>query len=146
MKIQRNYPGSRIPELATDGAGGFDMFADAGVVIYPGEQYKVSLGVRVEIPANHVGLLMPRSGKGSKGMHLANVIGLIDSDYRGVLMANIKNNSNEPMSIRIGESIAQMVIVPCWTPQLQVVESLTSTERGEGGFGSTDTSEANTAM
>jgi dUTP pyrophosphatase len=70
-------------------------------------------------------------------MHLANATGVCDSDYRGVFIANIINRSDKLMMIDRGERICQMLIVPVWTPTLQVVEELSDTIRGEGGFGST---------
>lgn len=137
MKIKKDHPDSRIPTLGTNGAGAFDMYADISTVIYPGEAFKVPLGVAIELPANKVALLMPRSSTGSKGMHLANVIGLVDSDYRGTLIANLRNVSTEPMTICRGDRVCQMAIVDVHTPRLEVVDALSDTARGAGSFGST---------
>ncbi len=137
MKIKKASPDARIPTLGSTGAGAFDMYADISTVIYPGEAQKVPLGVSIELPANKVALLMPRSSTGSKGLHLANAIGLVDSDFRGVLIANLKNISTEPMTICRGDRVCQMMITDVCTPRLEVVEELSSTERGDGSFGST---------
>jgi dUTP pyrophosphatase len=91
----------------------------------------------MEVPANHVALLVPRSSTGARGLHLGNVIGVIDPDYRGSVLALLRNNSDELMMVDRGERVCQMLIVPVWTPTLQVVEELSDTARGEGGFGST---------
>ncbi len=137
MKIKKVLKDSKIPTRGTDGAGAFDMYADTDGTIYPGETMYISLGVSVEIPENYVGMLVPRSSTGSKGMHLANCVGVADSDFRGFLMANIRNITSDPMIIRRGDRICQMLLVPVWTPTLEVVEELSETARGAGGFGST---------
>lgn len=137
MKIKKASPDARIPTLGSTGAGAFDMYADISTVIYPGEAQKVPLGVAIELPANKVALLMPRSSTGSKGLHLANVIGCIDSDFRGVLIANLRNVSSEPMTICRGDRVCQMMLTDVWTPRLEVVEELSDTARGAGSFGST---------
>jgi dUTP pyrophosphatase len=137
MNIQLVYPNSKPPARATSGSAGYDVFADEDAIIYPGEQRKISLGFRMEGPEQHGTFLIPRSGKGSAGYHLANVIGLLDWDYRGIAIANTYNAGKDPINIRRGEAIFQMVIVPVWTPDLRIVESLSETARGEGGFGST---------
>jgi dUTP pyrophosphatase len=137
MKIKKEAPDARIPTLGSEGAGAFDCYAYQGVTLYPGEQAKVPLGFRMEVPANHVALLVPRSSTGARGLHLGNVIGVIDPDYRGSVLALLRNNSNELMMVDRGERVCQMLIVPVWTPTLQVVEELSDTVRGEGSFGST---------
>lgn len=137
MKIKKASPDARIPTLGSTGASAFDMYADISTVIYPGEAQKVPLGVAIELPANKVALLMPRSSTGSKGLHLSNVLGLIDSDFRGVLIANLKNVSSEPMTICRGDRVCQMMLTDVWTPRLEVVEELSDTVRGAGSFGST---------
>jgi dUTP pyrophosphatase len=137
MKIKKESPNAQIPTLGSEGAGAFDCYAHESVTLYPGEQAKVPLGFRMEVPSNHVALLLPRSSTGSRGMHLANVCGVCDSDFRGQFIAFIRNNSDEPMLITRGDRICQMLIVPVWVPKLQVVEELSSTGRGEGSFGST---------
>jgi dUTP pyrophosphatase len=137
MRIKKESPDAQIPTLGSEGAGAFDCYAHQSATLYPGEKQKISLGFRIEVPANHVAMLVPRSSTGSRGMHLANGIGILDSDFRGVAIANIVNNSDEPMLITRGDRICQMLISPVWVPKLQVVEELSDTVRGEGGFGST---------
>lgn len=137
MKIKREAPDAQIPTRGTDGAGAFDCYAYHSTDLFPGEQRKMSLGFSMEVPAGHVALLVPRSSTGSRGLHLANIVGVIDSDYRGSVIANLRNNSDDVMPITRGERICQMLIVPVVTPNLEVVSELSSTDRGAGGFGST---------
>lgn len=99
----------------------------------------VPLGFAAEVPVGHVALLLPRSGAGAKhGLALNNTVGVIDADYRGEWKACLRVKNTLPLSWEAGERLLQFVIVPVTTPELQVVESLETTERGEGGFGSTN--------
>jgi dUTP pyrophosphatase len=137
MKVMRR--GGKLPALASEGAVGFDCFADADVEIGPGEKCKVPLGFAMEVPSAHLGMLTPRSGKGTAGLVLANTVGIIDRDYRGEVFASMWNVSEDPIRIRNGESVCQLLIVPCWTPAtIEVVNELSQTERGDGGFGSAE--------
>lgn len=99
----------------------------------------VPLGFAAEVPVGHVALLLPRSGAGAKqGLSLNNTVGVIDADYRGEWMACLRVRNGEAIQWTKGERLLQFVIVPVATPELQVVKALASTERGEGGFGSTN--------
>lgn len=140
MNIQLCFPDSKAPARATAGSAAFDVFADETVTLYPGQTYKMSLGFRMEGPEKHGAFLLPRSGKGSNGLWLANVVGLVDWDYRGVAMANLYLNpvlAQNEVTIQRGDAIAQMAIIPVWIPELRIVDSLSETVRGAGGFGST---------
>ena len=127
---------------ANEDDAGLDMYAciDKQATIPRGFSEKISAGIRVAIPKGFLGLLVPRSSTGSAGIHLANVIGIIDSGYRGNVIMNIKNNANntehrviDPMS-----RIAQLVVVPHFDyTEINFVQDLSDTDRGEGGFGST---------
>lgn len=134
VKLEQN---GTLPQRKTKYAAGIDMYVNEDDFdVKPGEIRKVSFGFSAAIPAGHVGLMVIRSGHGAKGVALANAVGIIDSDYRGVWMANlINNNPNEPVPIKRGERIAQVVLVPYASfPVVQVAE-LDETERGAGGFG-----------
>lgn len=111
----------------------------AGVLnhIKPGDTFLFPTGLYVEIPEGHVGLIVARSGLGTKGLVLSNQVGVIDSDYRGEVKVGLYNRSGKVAYIDRGERIAQMMIVKLPTVQYQEVEELSETERGEGGFGST---------
>lgn len=107
------------------------------VHIAPGATYPVHTGIKVAIPEGYVGFLIPRSSLGVKrGLVLANGVGVIDSDYRGEVIAVLHNTTNEVRAIEPRERVAQLVVVPCWMGQLTEGE-LDTTVRGVGGFGST---------
>lgn len=129
------------PRRATPGAAGLDLYGTHRelVDIAPGATYPVHTGVKLAIPEGYVGLLFVRSSLGVKrGLVLANGTGVIDSDYRGEVIAVLHNTSNKVRAIEPGERVAQLVVVPCWMGQLTDGE-LEDTDRGSGGFGSTGT-------
>lgn len=97
----------------------------------------IDTGVRVEIPAGYVGLVFSRSGHGTKGIRLANSVGVIDAGYTGNIMAAIENYGQEPFEIQPGDRIAQLVIIPIITPALKRAKTFATTERGTKGLGST---------
>jgi len=108
--------------------------------MYPGTRFDAKTDLRVEIPKEHVGLIVPRSGLGRKGIVLVNTVGVIDSDYRGEIGITLQNTGSVPVEIAHGDRVAQMLIVPYAKVQLERVEdvsALSETERGVGGFGST---------
>lgn len=137
-RLGRDFP---IPATATDGAAGIDLRAmmKDDFVIGPGQAELISTGMAIHIQDPcYAGMLLPRSGLGHKyGLVLGNLVGLIDSDYQGMLMVSCWNRGDEAYTIEVGERIAQMVIVPVMQPRLQVVDSFEASERGAGGFGST---------
>lgn len=129
------------PKVATDGSAGLDLFnnSDEKIIILPQKETVVKTGVRVEIPKGHVGLLCIRSSFGfNRYAMLGNSVGIIDSDYRGEIMAKVFNRSAayNPIEIEPGERFCQLVVVPYYKNFVQVNE-LSDTERGEGGIGST---------
>lgn len=114
------------------------------LVLAPGESASLSAGfkmnVKNEFPTPVAALIVPRSGLGSKGINLSNTVGLIDEDYQGEVIVNIFNRSNskETITINPGDRFAQMFFLPVLHADFNVVESFEhTTERGEGGFGST---------
>lgn len=112
----------------SDGAAAIDIYALPTKNGYF-DGYKT--GIAVEIPEGYVGIIVPRSSTGIKGYTIKNTIGVIDSDYRG----EIKLHLFVPVTQKI--RIAQMLIMPCPQFNIEFVESLSETDRGEGGFGST---------
>ena len=108
------------------------------ITLEPGEQIKVHTGVRAEIPARYMGLIVPRSGLGSKyRMQLANTVGVIDATYRGELMVNVYNNGDQNIYINKYDRFCQLIIVPVLNATYRIVSQLSDTKRGAGGFGST---------
>jgi len=126
---------------ATEGANSIDLRAciKEPLIIYANQTVLIPTGIKVELPENTIGMLLPRSGLGSKGLVLGNLIGNIDPDYRGEVKACIWNRNQEHyMIIEPMERIAQFIVMPVLSPtQWEQVDSLSSTERGEKGFGST---------
>ncbi len=108
------------------------------MILRPGESRVVGSGLFMEIPVGWCGIIIPRSGLGSRGIHIKNVTGLIDADYRGEIALGLVNNGNEEIILERFERVCQMVIVPHYPHVLEFVESvedLSETDRGTGGFG-----------
>ena len=141
LKIKKLREGAKIPQRATPGSAGMDLYAclDAPVTLAPGQLAVVPTGIAMELPDNGcAAFLYARSGLGVKhGVCLSNGVGVIDSDYRGEVCAGLCNVSDKPYVIEPGERDAQMVIAPVFTPEIREVGALSDTERGAGGFGST---------
>jgi dUTP pyrophosphatase len=128
-----------LPAYATPGSAGLDLRAcvAAPLTLPPGRAELIPTGLAIHVadPAL-VALILPRSGLGHKhGIVLGNLVGLIDSDYQGQLMVSCWNRSAEGFTIRPGERIAQLVIVPVVQVQLEVVSDFEASARGAGGFG-----------
>lgn len=131
----------QLPSHATAGAAGLDLRAciDAALVLEPGNTHLIPTGLALHIANPSIAaIILPRSGLGHKhGIVLGNLVGLIDSDYQGQVFVSIWNRSAETFSIQPFDRIAQLVFVPIIQVDLNIVESFNSSERGEGGFGST---------
>ena len=129
-----------VPTYGSEFSAGADLYACEGgeVTIASGETRLVHTGISMAIPQGYVGLIYARSGLASKrGLAPANKVGVIDSDYRGEIMVALHNHSSEAQTICDGERIAQMVFTSYMSASFLEVDELDSTERGEGGFGST---------
>ncbi len=132
--------GLPLPGYATDGAAGADLCAavESELVLHPGERIAVPTGLVLEIPNGYEGQVRPRSGLAIKaGLTIVNAPGTIDSDYRGELKVLMINLGSDPFSIRRGARIAQLLIAPVSRASFIETEDLTTSVRGEGGFGST---------
>ena len=129
-----------IPTYGSDYAAGADLYAciENAVDIDPGETKFIGTGIAMEIPGGYAGLIYARSGLAcKKGLAPANKVGVVDSDYRGEIKVAIHNHSSEPRTIEPNERIAQIVVTPFLSASFSVVEELSDTVRGAGGFGST---------
>ena len=129
------------PIRSTTGSAGYDLhYPDIygePVVVSPGHDATLHTKLAVEIPEGCVGLLLPRSSGGCAGMRLKNTVGVIDSDYRGEIKLKVVNEGDEVIFIRPGDRFCQLVVVPCLQSEVEIVDDLSETARGEGGFGST---------
>lgn len=130
-----------LPEYATPGSAGLDLRAclDQPLTLNPNDVKLINTGVAIHIEDPHLAAtVLPRSGLGHKqGIVLGNMVGLIDSDYQGPLMISCWNRSMKSYTIDPGERIAQLVIVPIFKAQFEIVNEFQETERGGNGFGST---------
>ena len=129
-----------LPQYQTQGSAGMDLRADldAPISISPLERILVPTGLYIAIPRGYEGQVRARSGTSlKKGLTLINAVGTIDSDYRGELRIPIVNLSGEVQTIESGERIAQIVFAQVAKVRLTPVDNLEKTDRGIGGFGST---------
>lgn len=140
IRIKRLRPEAVLPTYGTPGSAGADLSVclDAPVTLRPGETRLLPLGWAIEIPEGYVGLVYARSGMASRrGLAPANKVGVIDSDFRGELMAAMHNHGSVPQTIEPGERVLQLVITPYVQGVFSEVDELSDTSRGEGGWGST---------
>lgn len=124
------------PKVESKGAAAYDLRSAERVRIQPGQQAKVKTGFAWAIPRGYVGLIRPRSGMAVRD-HIDIRAGVIDSDYRGEVVAVLRNEGSTRFDIDVLDRIAQLVIVPCLNVQVELVDDLPTTERGDGGFGHT---------
>lgn len=133
MKVKLDT-GARMPTRAHDTDAGLDLYAMEAATIPPRGIATFDTGVHVAIPAGYVGLLTSKSGLMAKGITSR---GTIDCGYTGSIRAVLFNHRKTEVKIEYGQKITQLVIVPCLTPDLERVDILEDSERGNGGFGST---------
>ena len=138
MAIRRLRPDAVLPTQAYPGDAGLDLAACERVTLDPGERATVATGVAVAIPGGYAGYVQPRSGLAEKhGITIVNTPGLVDSGYRGELRIILLNTDRErAFEVEPGMRIAQLVLLPVPAVELQVVDELPASERGERGFGS----------
>lgn len=142
MKIKKLNEHAKIPTYATDGSGCFDLYSVDECTLIEGEQEELSIGLSFEIPEDHVMLIFSRSGHGFKeGIRLSNCVGVIDSDYRGEVKVKLHKDENLTATVEYqihrGDRIAQALVIPVPKVEFELVDELSTTERGEGGFGHT---------
>ncbi len=136
-----NHSPHPLPAYQTAHAAGLDLRAhlpEAPVTLGPLERQLIPTGLRLEIPVGYEGQVRPRSGLAVQhGIGIVNSPGTIDADYRGEVRVLLVNLSNEPFTINDGDRIAQLVVARHEVVEWQPVETLSATERGAGGYGST---------
>jgi dUTP pyrophosphatase len=137
VKVKKLVKEAVIPTYAKDGDAGMDLTAVSKSVDQDAAIATFGTGLAFEIPKGYVGLIFPRSSSYKQQSILTNSVGVIDSGYRGEVMAKFYQSFDETPSYEIGDRIAQIIIMPY--PQIQFVESeeLSETERNTGGYGST---------
>lgn len=141
LRVRLIYDGATLPSRANPGDAGLDLYASEERVIAPQTRATVGTGIAVEIPEGHAGLVLPRSGLAAKhGISLVNSPGLIDAGYRGEVRVLLLNTDREQaFEVKLGERIAQLLVVPFAHLEPVAVDGLGETARGDGGFGSSGT-------
>lgn len=135
MRIKKLHPDAIVPTYGTPGAACFDLYSVKDA--YEPFTMLAPTGLAFEVPEDHVMLVFSRSGMGIKqGIRLQNCVGVIDSDYRGEVMVALQSDRGHDISVNKGDRIAQAMVIPVQQMTFEVVDELSSTERGEGGFGS----------
>ena len=140
VAVKKLREGAILPTFGSPEAAGADLYAclEQDVTIAPGETVFVPTGLAMELPRGYAGLIYARSGLACKrGLAPANKVGVVDSDYRGEFIVALHNHGTQPQTISTGERIAQLMIAPVVLARFLPSEELGSTDRGEGGFGST---------
>lgn len=140
IMVKKREPAVRAPRYESPGAAGMDLRAFLGgdVRIEPMGRARIPTGLFLEIPRGYEAQIRPRSGLAARqGITVLNAPGTIDSDYRGELEVILANFGEEGFSVKNGDRIAQMVVCPVARAQVVEAETLSDTERGSGGFGST---------
>ena len=140
VAVKKLREGAILPTFGSAQAAGADLYAclERDVTIAPGETAFIPTGLAMELPRGYAGLIYARSGLACKrGLAPANKVGVVDSDYRGEFIVALHNHGTQPQTISTGERIAQLVVTPVLIPEYIEVETLSETDRGAGGFGST---------
>lgn len=139
LKVRRLDPELPVPVYARLGDAGMDLISSEDVTLKPGQRAAIGTGIAIAIPDGYAGFVQPRSGRALKeGLGVANAPGLIDSGYRGeIKVIAINLNSSELIDVHRGEKIAQIVFQKVERAEVELVDELPGSERGEGGFGST---------
>ena len=138
IEVKLLHPVAKMPEYKTPGAAGFDLCTTTCGLIRPGESVKFELGIAVAIPEGYEMQIRPRSGLSFNTPLMAkNTVGTIDSDYRGELAFILYNTGKEPVYVEAGDRICQGVLARVPRADFLLVDKLSETYRGAGGFGST---------
>jgi len=147
LKVNLIHPAAKLPTRMTAGSAGFDLYAVEDIEVPPATcdakghvdvgRALISIGIKLELPSGTLGRIASRSGLSVKS-NLEVGAGWIDSDYRGELHVELKNFSSKPFRVRVGDRVAQLVILPTVNIKAEAMLSLKETERNSSGFGSTD--------
>ena len=139
VRIKKLNENAVIPSYAKDGDAGMDLVATS-IISETQTQITYGIGLAMEIPKGFVGLIFPRSSVRKTRLMLSNCVGVVDSGYRGELQATfnkVNQNSQAENDYKVGDRIAQIMIMPHPDVEFNEVDKLSDSERGEGGFGST---------
>lgn len=142
IAVKQLYEDARIPTVSHIGDAGNDLYAYLGeleeITIAPHTTTKIGTGIAMAIPEGYWGGVFARSGLATKeGLRPANGVGIIDSPYRGEIIVAVHNDTDQIKTIKNGDKIAQLVILPVVNIIWEKTKILNETDRGNGGFGST---------
>lgn len=132
IKLDKN---AFMPTRAHETDAGLDVYSPIPAVVWGKGSVCIDTGVHIELPKNTAGFLKSKSGLNVK--HGITSEGVIDVGYTGSIVVKLYNHTDQEYIVQRGDKISQLVVVPILTPQLELVDELESTERGDGGFGST---------
>ncbi len=136
MKIKIKLDdGAFVPTRAHSTDAGLDLYAMESALILPSSSHSFDTGVHIEIPEGYVGMIKSKSGLNVKNGITSE--GVIDCGYTGSMVVKLYNHGYNSVRIERGQKISQLVLLPIITPEVELVDELESTERGNGGFGST---------
>ncbi len=133
---------AKVPTKGSKDAAGYDLYAatDCDIVIKPHSTVKIDTGIAIELPKYTFGAIFARSGLATKkGLRPSNCVGVIDADYRGPIIVALHNDMDAPRFVEAGERIAQLIVIPFLPIDFNIVDELSDTDRGSGGFGSSGT-------
>ena len=141
VRIKKVHPNAVIPEYAKPGDAGMDLVATSNYFDQQHNNYVYGTGLAVEIPEGYVGLIFPRSSNRKTNCYMTNHVGVVDSGYRGEVMVTYKDRNDHPElgkePYKVGDRIAQLIIMPYPFIEFEQAEELSETERGINGHGST---------
>ncbi len=141
IKIKKLRDNAILPSRGSAAAAGYDLYAcisEEDITIPPHATVKIGTGLAIAVPEGYFGAIFARSGLAAKeGLRPANCVGVADSDYRGEYIVALHNDTDLPKTVKCGERIAQLVIMPYLSVEFDEVDELDETDRGAGGFGST---------
>lgn len=138
MKIKLTLPDAKVPYRANPTDAGADLYSPISKYILAGDYATIDLGIQMELPKGRVGLIVARSGLGTKdGIRPRNCLGVIDEKYRGNVKITLENSSNTYKVIDKGDRIAQLLVVPVDYVDFEVVDELDMSDDRGGGFGHT---------
>lgn len=133
MKVQLD-DGAYMPQRAYELDAGYDLRTPHSIICFPHESVTINTGVHIEIPKGYVGFLKSKSGLNVK--HDITGTGVVDAGYTGSIVVKLYNNGDKQHTFYEGDKIIQIVFLPIYTPQLELVDGIEETERGDNGFGS----------
>ena len=138
LKVFLHSELARLPKRADEGAAGYDLTSIENISIPPRSRSLISTGLSIQLPMYSYGRIAPRSGLSVKGLDVG--AGVIDESFRGIIKVLLINNNDKDFVVNVGDRIAQLLVEPIYYPDVEHVKSLddlSSTTRGDGGFGST---------